>query len=644
MIASKPIKLAVVAAVSMAWLAEPASAQDVKRPPSTSDRAYVARMGWGEAATTLGDALRREWKPGRSGLAGSSGNAAFQSWLLLARWAELMGRNEADEVARFIRQSLVIIDTPTGEQRQYCPPGYRMPPDARHPTLDEARELANDPAFDFQFGSKFLPADFARRHGTLADRVTPEFAQAMIADEEFLNAFFGHLSDADFTPAVLEALSQIYTERRDKWDGFRSLAIALSLVYDQRSPEFWPHHQVAQDQVPRSHPNLLAAFDFWVSAQESRSTLMDIRTLGPDTLKFVVDAPVAFSEFEWAQKNARFPKSDWGRAFSSITYVWPRVDAQQYDWPGGRYLLSEIQSQGGICVDQAYFAAMTGKAHGLPTLYFSGQGSDGGHAWFGYLKGPGRWDLDSGRYENQNYAVGEALDPQSWRFISDHELQNLAQSFRRSPGYIASSNDLVMARLFEANGDLTTTASALDSALATSPRNPEAWQAKGDFLIRSGATPEAQIAYHEAALKQFPSDNDLRVFHQRALAALATGQGDAEKAAKLQQSMISENRRDRSDLSIQTAAERVQACLAEEDVATALRELRGVLSRFGATAGGNIFYEIVRPMVWHLRAAGDEAQVQSIIADARRAIRPEKGGILDVELSQLEADDPASRP
>lgn len=619
-------------------------AQDVTRSPSTSDRKHVAEMGWREAVDAIHAAMRKSWKPGRAGLAGTSGNPAFQSWMLLARWAELMDRRESDELARFIRQSLVLEDTENGEIHRYYPPGYAIPVDARHPAMDEVKQMIADPAFDVRFGSHFLPPDFERRNGTLADRVSPEFARDMVGDEAFLMAFFGNLRVDDFSPAALDALSKMFMERRERWDDYRSLAIALALVYDQKLPGFWPHHQVAQDLVPRAKIDWLAAFDFWVASQDTRATLMDIRKLGPDTLKFVVDAPVEISELEWAQKNARFPRNDWTRAFTSIAYVMSRINAQQYDWPGSRYLLSEIMAQGGICVDQAYFAMLTGKARGLPTLYFSGQGADGGHAWFGYLRGEGRWELDGGRYENQSYVVGEALDPQSWRPISDHELENLAQSFRRSPAYVASSNDLVMAELFEANGDMAAAASALDSAIATSPRNPDAWRARQEFLIRSDATPDAMTAHHEAALKQFQNDNDLRVYHQKALASLASGLGDTDKAEKLQKSMISQNRRDRSDLSIQTVAERIQASLAKNDTDTAIRELRATLSRFGASAGGNLFYEIVRPMVWHFRSLGDEAQAQRILSDARRAITPDQGGILDVDMSRLEADDPDSRP
>ena len=34
-------------------------------------------------------------------------------------------------------------------------------------------------------------------------------------------------------------------------------------------------------------------------------------------------------------------------------------------------------------MDQAYFISVTGKAKGVPTVLFLGQGRSGGHAWVG---------------------------------------------------------------------------------------------------------------------------------------------------------------------------------------------------------------------------------------------------------------------
>ena len=43
------------------------------------------------------------------------------------------------------------------------------------------------------------------------------------------------------------------------------------------------------------------------------------------------------------------------------------------------------------------------------------------------FKNPGRWETDCGRYENQNYPVGNAIDPQLWKKITDDELGALAR-------------------------------------------------------------------------------------------------------------------------------------------------------------------------------------------------------------------------
>jgi len=92
-------------------------------------------------------------------------------------------------------------------------------------------------------------------------------------------------------------------------------------------------------------------------------------------------------------------------------------------------------------VDQAYFSSMAGKAKGIPTLTFVGQGSGGGHAWFGFLKNPGRWETDCGRYENQNYPVGNAIDPQLWKLITDDELGALARGEKNLSGFRGKAVD-----------------------------------------------------------------------------------------------------------------------------------------------------------------------------------------------------------
>jgi hypothetical protein len=635
-------------------------AQNLRIPPTPQQSAYAAKLGWKPAAAQLGKTLRAGYTPGKSGLAGAAGSPAFQSWLLLQRWCELLSRDSQDELARYFG-NFFVLDGSHDDRLTFLPSGWPMPDDAKPAPADTIRRLVSDAdsrattlarllppvsaasrislsgdakaAGNLQSGEPFSPPP-----GTLADGLKPEFLAAMTGDEAFLRAFFANLSDRDCTPLVLRILQDIWSANPQKWPAYRNLAIALAVVRDQKPPIWWPHDQVQPSNIPSNTATPVEEFNFWVASNEGQKLYTDLRRLDPELLKFVIDAPVAQSELEWAQKNARFPRGDFGRAFSSINYRTDRLSSGALSWNEGAYTLAAIRDRGGICVDQAYFAMLSGKGRGLPTLFFTGQGKDGGHAWFGYLKNENRWDMDCGRYVNQNYAVGEALDPQTWLPINDHELASLAESFRRTPAYVASQADLAMARLFQNAGDNTRALAATDSAIGICPRNDLAWQAKGDLLDTTRASVAAQRAFHEAALKQFANNSDIKILHQRALAGLARSGGDESGAQQIESQIISQNRRSRSDLSVSAGADRLFALVKAGKLDEATAAYRDLLARIGRTSGGNFYYDIVAPFVRALAQSGDRAGAKRSVELARNTLRPEAGSILDSELRGLEKD------
>ena len=66
------------------------------------------------------------------------------------------------------------------------------------------------------------------------------------------------------------------------------------------------------------------------------------------------------------KKNSGSGRS-WGNKYGAIKYDTPRLAVNEFSWPGynGFYTLENIEEHGGICVDQAYFAVMTGRANGV---------------------------------------------------------------------------------------------------------------------------------------------------------------------------------------------------------------------------------------------------------------------------------------
>ncbi|HEY5791831.1 MAG TPA: hypothetical protein VIS74_00940 [Chthoniobacterales bacterium] len=460
----------------------------------------------------------------------------------------------------------------------------------------------------------------------------PAFEKAVMAHSAFSPDFLPNLAREDDAAAVLKILQELWQADPARfWQYFR-LAIALALVFDQPPPADWPHDQTNSAALPQAAMPPAEAFAFWIESDKTGKLYADPKTLGVDQLKFMVDVFLPASELRWAQKNARFPRANFGKAFSSITYDYSRTRTRQYDWPHESYSLEEIRKQGGICVDQAYFAAIAGKANGLPTLFFSGQGTSGGHAWFGYLKGANRWELDCGRYENQNYAVGEALDPQTWQPINDAELDYLSKPSQRGDAFRQSQIDLGMARLYQENQQPDKALAAVNSAIALAPENVAAWKERTSLLN----DPSAQKAHFEKALNQFPANREVRVFFQKELADWHRRQGDAATAEEWERKIISQNRSGRSDLSIAAAAGGLAALVEARKMDEAMKEYRSLLGRLGRKGGGNFYYEIVAPFTESLIKAGDSQGAGRALELARRTLQPDSGSILDQEFQTLE--------
>ncbi|MEO8206678.1 MAG: hypothetical protein ABI615_10895 [Chthoniobacterales bacterium] len=607
---------------------------DVKRPPLPAVKQELLNVGWSDARDQISVALCKGYQPSRFSLAGSTQDVAFVSWINLWQWFNLFSESQKELFGHYIRQHLVID---ADGKLTTLGAGVEIPAGFKFLTDEEWRKVSGEA---FAIAGERFGIDVSQASMSAGDLVGKDFAQVLIGNDAFSREFFETLSEQDNVPGVLQNLKTLWEKRPAQFVAYQNLALALAVVFDQPAPPRWPHSQVDPRKIPSEALSIVDRFDFWVASNEARRTLTDLRKLDALQLKFVVDALVSRTELEWAQKNIRFPASDFGRAFTSIRYDQNRIRSKQYQWTGPEYTLAAIRQQGGICVDQAYFAMLGGKALGLPTLFFTGQGSDGGHAWLGYMKNDNRWDLDCGRYINQNYAAGEAFDPQTWLPISDHELSYLAARFRNTPAFFASYNELVMAEIAEKAGDKMLEAKALDGAIAVCPAYAEAWQAKTDYLYRTAADPKAIKAHLEAGLRQFSNNEDVRTSYQKNLAALARSQGDEAAATAYEAKIVQQNRRRRSDISVAASAEKLPKLLAlikEKKFDDAYTQYHSLFLQIGNQGGGNFYYEIVKPFVNALIETGDVRGAKRAIDLAERSLRPEMGSILAQELGGLEA-------
>jgi len=612
--------LAFLSTVQAAW----------NQAPTGQDRASIFAEGFAAAANRIGNGLADGYK---SQAQNSGKEVAFTQWLDLWRWCDLLSRNTSMDNAALVQR--YFFHDSQSNQLILCRPGI-APPDVALPlTRDEATLLMENPEIRNAILNDALPPGSALESVLLTDILGKDLAVELMNEPEFLRLFFSTCDGADFLPLVLRNLRDIRQSYPAKWREYQNLALALAVVNDSALPGFWPHPQVSPQFVQKDVPPVAQQFVRWVEANESHKLLLDLRKLRPDQLKFVVDGFLKNEEMSWARKNIRFHVGNYSEAFAMIPYRDDRIQKKRYFWDERPYTFYAIQKNGGICIDQAYFAAFTGKALGLPTILFSGQGTNGGHAWFGYMSGSNKWALDCGRDPNQNLVTGTALDPQSWKPVTDHDILQFTARFREKPEFLASTTDRTMAAIFEKANRWDDAKLALQHSVRICPENPEAWADLSDFLEQTHASSEERKSVHEQAAKALAKNPDAKVEHQQAIADLQRQAGKSKDAAQTEQQILTQNLSNRSDLSCEMAAARVNAAMEEGDITKASKEFYQQLQSIGKSGGGNFVNQVGVPFIRALVEKGQKTRARRAVEILRQKFEPSFNSPLDLQLRSL---------
>jgi hypothetical protein len=487
-----------------------------------------------------------------------------------------------------------------------------------------------------QVGHANMPRDYPRRNVPLGAALSPELQAWVMGNRAFSEEFFALLSPVDCLPRVFDILQTLYRSDPAKFRAYPELALAIAVVYDVPPPTHWPHQQVTPGALPR---RLLApeeAFAWWTLQDRQGRLYHSPKRLGAEQLKFVVDVAAPVTELDWAQQQVVVPMTDLPRAYTMIRYRMDRVTSDQPIWPGRTYRLADILATGGICADQAYFACTVAKAHGVPSLLFSGAGNDVRHAWFGYLDENQHWQLDAGRYTEERFVTGFAIDPQTWGVISDHELQFLAEGFRRLPSYRQSHIHEEFASILLAMGSPKAAAVAARKAVNFEPRNQPAW----DLLItatrglQNGPIP-VEVVMREAALA-FHGYPDLEAHYAASVVESLWARGQTSEADEEVRRIARQNQGKRDDISIRGARAIIERALATQPLAGQLHTYDAVLDSFGRGAGIAFFDLVVRPFVEHLRIAQHGTEAQRALDHARRQLQPPQRSQLAQEMDKLQ--------
>lgn len=582
------LALASVLAVARAEVSVPAAeAGDPPKPARLAAlRAAAANDGWPAIETAARDAAFAAYARDRT--------EAAEAWLLVARWAQLFGEKQAVFVNRW-------IDALNAAR-------------LGHPNMQRRYDVPD---------------------ALLSACVSPELGAWLLENRAFSQAFFETLSPYDYQPGVLSILDALHAADASTFTAYAQLALAVAVVYDVPPPPGWPHAQVDARLLPRRLPPPATAFNFWVEADRKNRTLHKLTRLEASELKFVVDVSAPFPELVWAQQSLRLPLAQLAKAYDAVRYRTDRLQAGEMDWSEENYALPTILARGGICVDQAYFAAQGGKARGVPTLVFRGAGLDGRHAWFGYLDGQRRWQMDAGRHAEQRYVSGVAFDPQTWADISDHEIGFLSDGFRTLPPFQqARVHALVAAELLRVDRPAEAQRAAR-KAVNYERRYLAGWETLLAAQVRAGAElrdRETALREAAAAFQRYP---DLNVRFLRQAIGLLRERGETSAADNEERLLARKFQARRSDLSVAQVAETLERAIATQPPAEQVRTYNRVLEQYGRGAGMEFFDKIVQPFVTRLTAQGRKAEARQALEKARSILQPETGRQLDQELSAL---------
>jgi len=566
------------------------SDEEAMRPPSSQWLASTldsSNSSWSEIESAARTAAVRADQKNRT--------QALEGWLLVAKWSRLLGSDQVEVTNRWVS----AINT--------AQLGHRNMAQLSHPPS-----------------------------ATLSETISPETTVALMSSPEFSRSFFDLLTPYDYLPKVLLTLDQIYQTDPENFREYEQLALAIALVFDVPPPPQWPHGQVTEKLLDRALPRAKEAFVFWVKSDRERKTLHRLNFLEAAELKFVVSAAAPLAELRWVQDRVGFDFEALPRTYDAVTYRTDRVEAGAYIWPGSSYALPTILREGGICIDQGYFASESGKARGVPTLLFRGVGLDGRHAWFGYLDGQKQWQFDVGRYAEQQYVSGVAFDPQTWGDVNDHELAFLAERFRVLPRYDQSRARQWLAEEFLRLRQFGDAAKSARRAVNHEPRNVAAWA----VLQLAEEAGEVTVVKREAtgreaarALQQYP---DLHARFMRGVISLMRERGQTSAADHEERQLAKFYAADRSDLAIAQAAEILNRSLAGDDPATQLRVFESALRQFGVKAGMTAFDRLVSPFFRQALLDGRKRDALTILRITRRLIRIEAGSQFANELSELD--------
>ncbi len=378
------------------------------------------------------------------------------------------------------------------------------------------------------------------------------------------------------------------------------LGIAVALVWDDprgvyqfRSQQYW-----TKSKMPEGMIDGLANFQYLV--ENEKVTEGRCHYMPWEFLIFVIDHPTSLAERKWARdyyQSHRTAKSwhqdvpyDKGMLKSLIE----KDESFKPRLAGREYTLANIKKYGGICMNQADFAARVAKSVGIPAVYCHGESAyRGSHAWWMYVTVQKanaetfQFTLNSdGRFQGfikDAFYTGSVKDPHTGKEVLDRDLERQLTLAGRDRAGKRQASLLLRAYPWLADKlewDVKARVAFLDKCLQICPRYDETWL---EFvkLVKAGDLPADQkgvIRLHvSSALANFKDSPD---FLERLFTDLLSVFPPEEQVRLHQQAVAQFEKAGRPDLSCAARLRITDALIAQKKWQSAGDGLTTTIQRF----------------------------------------------------------------
>jgi hypothetical protein len=397
------------------------------------------------------------------------------------------------------------------------------------------------------------------------------FQEWILESGKRLHLFVEVLQPEDELLSVVGILDSLRSRDAAGTAEYFDLALAIAVVMDK--PVQKMHFQMGRN-VLAYVPDPVERFNYFKTLYSSGRSKMDYENLTVQELIFVVHVPVPMQELQWATEHVDGRLNDWGENYSRIQYDHARLDTSRFQWDQGTYTLASISSLGGICVDQAYFCVITARANGIPSIYFRGAGNSCNHAWFAFMEKPGEWHLGIGRYGSE-YTTGFAIDPQTNRQMTDHDVEYTCERSLHSADLLRASANMSIADVLF-NRDPDGALKCAKEARSLVKRYLPAWQAERRLLIK-------QEQYDEL-LRQFEEQKDIfrkypYILNDSAaeISSALKSAGREDEAGEVLRKLAGAVGDDQDDITYGLEIRKIELLISAGDIKKARREMEQLL-------------------------------------------------------------------